>query len=88
MSKFYLVAISAIVMVLMISGAYYGNRHKFIPFPISTILVGFGTFIFGFSLVFFVISKNDIGASLFTGIMLGLMNMFWFLVVSKARLSP
>ncbi len=78
----------ATIMVLLIWGAYYGNRHKSMPLGIAMILVGLGACIFGFSLVFFVISKNDTGASLFAGFTLGVWNAIWFWVATKTKMFP
>jgi hypothetical protein len=85
-TEIFIVSISAILMVFMIWGAYYGYRHRSLPLVIAVILVGLGTSVFGFSFVFFIVSKMDMEASLFTGIMLGVMNAFWFWLFSKTKL--
>jgi hypothetical protein len=80
------VTISTIIMVVFIWLAYYGRKNKSMSMMIALILVGLGACIFGFSFVYFAISKNNMEASFFTGIMFGMLNGFWFWVLSKTKL--
>ena len=84
--NFVLTLVGGFTMMNSMTLAYFARKNNFLHSTILLILVGLGWSVSGMALSYFVLSENDLGACLFTGIAFAISIGFLSWFDSKVKL--